>query len=416
MPARSAGNTVKRMTTTRTARGGTGDRLVTGSFVLLTAAELAYFTSVGIAIYALPLFVTGPVGSDMAGAGIAFGAFAVSALLLRPLAGRLSDTWGRRPLLITGAVLCAVSMALTAHAETLTAVIALRLVLGVAEAAFFVAAIAALADLAPPGRIGEAMSINSLGLYLGLAFGPPLGEGLVKAVGFTAAWYAAGVLSVIAAIVVMALGETRSPQTDTGTRAPLIHWATVPLAAGFFTSTVAIGGFLAFAALHADAAGLPNPSIPLITYGIVVVVCRVLFAKVPDRVPALPLGASALGIIAAGLIMTAVWATPVGIVSAALMLGVGVAFSTPAFFTAIFTATKPSERGAASGTASAFLDLGIGGGPIMLGFVAQSAGIPWALGVGAGVAVIGGIWTLALTRAHRGNDSNAGTPRSAQSC
>ena len=179
-------------TTTTSARAGAGDRLLTGSFVLLTAAELAYFTADGIAIYTLPLFVTGPVGSDTAGAGIAFGAFAVSALLLRPFAGRFSDTWGRRPLLITGAVLCAVSMMLTAHAGTLAAVVTLRLVLGVAEAAFFVAAIAALADLAPPGRIGEAMSVNSLGLYLGLAFGPPLGEVLVRTAGYTAAWYTAG--------------------------------------------------------------------------------------------------------------------------------------------------------------------------------------------------------------------------------
>ncbi len=52
---------------------GAGDRLLTRSFVLLTVAELAYFTADGIAIYTLPLFVTGPVGSDMAGAGISFG-------------------------------------------------------------------------------------------------------------------------------------------------------------------------------------------------------------------------------------------------------------------------------------------------------------------------------------------------------
>ncbi len=388
-------------TATTNARATAGDRLLTRSFVLLTAAELAYFTADGIAIYTLPLFVTGPVGSDMAGAGMSFGAFAVSALLLRPFAGRFSDTWGRRPLLITGALLCAVSTMLTAHAGTLAAVVTLRLVLGVAEAAFLVAAIAALADLAPPGRLGEAMSVNSLGLYLGLAIGPPLGEVLVRTAGFAVAWYAAAATSMIAAIVVLCLGETRSPPTHRRAPAPLIHRATVPLAAGFCTSVVAAGGFLAFTALHADAVGLPNLSIPLFAYGIMVVICRVAFAKVPDRVPALPLGASALGIIAAGLIITAVWATPVGVVAGAAVLGVGVAFSTPAFFTAIFTATKPSERGAASGTASAFLDLGIGGGPILLGFVAQSAGIPWAFGVGAAIAVIGGAWTLSLTRAHR---------------
>jgi predicted MFS family arabinose efflux permease len=71
----------------------------------------------------------------------------------------------------------------------------LRLLLGVAEAAFFVASIAALMDLAPPSRIGEAISYNSLGLYLGLAFGPPLGELLGRMAGLNAAWYGAAALS-----------------------------------------------------------------------------------------------------------------------------------------------------------------------------------------------------------------------------
>ena len=100
--------------------------------------------------------MTGPVGSDKSGAGLAFGAFAVSALILRPFAGRLADTRGRRPLLVGGALISAVGMLGTAYAESLGLVVVLRLLLGVAEAAFFVASIAALADLAPPSRMGEA--------------------------------------------------------------------------------------------------------------------------------------------------------------------------------------------------------------------------------------------------------------------
>ncbi len=64
----------------------------TPAFVRLALADLAYFTAAGVAIYALPLYVTGPLGSDKAGAGLAFGAFAITALVLRPIAGRLSDT------------------------------------------------------------------------------------------------------------------------------------------------------------------------------------------------------------------------------------------------------------------------------------------------------------------------------------
>ena len=159
-----------------------------------------------------------------------------------------------------------------------------------------------------------------------------------------------------------------------------------------------MGGFLAFASLHAQQVGLTRTSLPLAVYGVVVVACRVAFAKVPDRLPPLPLGAAALVAIAAGMLLAAAWATPVGFVLAAVLMGLGVSFSTPAFFTAIFASVRPSERGVASGTASACIDIGVGGGSIALGLVAQSHGIPWAFGVATAVALTGSLWTLALSR------------------
>ena len=44
------------------------------------------------------------------------------------------------------------------------------------------------------------------------------------------------------------------------------------------------------------------------------------------------------------------------------------------------------------------LDVGLGGGPIILGIVAESLGIPSAFGVGAAIALAGCFWTLALSR------------------
>ena len=116
--------------------------------------------------------------SDKAGAGLAFGAFAVSARSCG-LAGRLADTRGRRPLLVGGALLSALECG-RQHGVRRRPCAGCPAASGAwgYEAAFFVAALAALADLAPPSRMGEAAA-NSLGLYLGLAFGPPLGELLV---------------------------------------------------------------------------------------------------------------------------------------------------------------------------------------------------------------------------------------------
>ena len=383
------------------AAAGTRDRLITPAFIRLAVADLAYFTATGVAIYTLPLWVTGPVGSDKAGAGLAFGAFAVSALILRPVAGRLADTRGRRPLLVAGALLSALGMLGSAYADSLVLVVLLRLLLGVAEAAFFVAALAALADLAPASRMGEAISYNSLGLYLGLAFGPPLGELLVTSAGFTAAWYGAAALSVVAAVVAAGIKNVRSRSAPTAGHSRLIHWKAVPPALGFFASVVAMGVFFAFGALQAEAVGLMPASAPLFVYGLVVVTGRLSLARVLDRFPALLLGAVALAIIAGGLMIIALWTHPIGMILGAAIFALGVTISTPAFFSAIFATARPGERGAASGTASVFLDLGIALGPMVLGLAAQAGGIPFAFGLAAAVVLAGCGWILILSRANR---------------
>ena len=380
-----------------TADVAAGERLLTAAFIRLTLADVAYFTATGVAIYTLPLWVTGPIGSDKSGAGLAFGAFAVSALILRPVAGRLADTRGRRPLLVGGALISAVGMLGTAYADNLVLVILLRLLLGVAEAAFFVASIATLADLAPPSRMGEATSYNSLGLYLGLAFGPPLAEMLVRTAGFRAAWYGAAALSLIAAVAAAGIKNLRSG-VATGGRIRLIYWKAVPPALGFFASVVAMGALFAFGALQANAVGLMPASTPLFVYGLVVVAGRLSLARFLDRLPALMLGAVALVIIAGGLMIMAFWTTPLGMVLGAAVFALGVTLSTPAFFSAIFATAHPSERGAASGTASVFLDLAMGGGPMLLGLAAQAGGIPLAFGLAAAVALAGAGWILALSR------------------
>src|SRR4051794_9090657 len=161
------------------ASGSGGMPLFTAAFVALSVAELAYFTAFGLLIPVVPLFAADVLGAGTTGVGVAVGAFSVMALLLRPLAGRLADRHGRRPVLVAGGLLFALVTAAHLLAGNLIELVALRLLLGAAEALFFVAATAALADLAPPRRLGEALSYNSLSLYLGIAWGPALGESLL---------------------------------------------------------------------------------------------------------------------------------------------------------------------------------------------------------------------------------------------
>lgn len=374
------------------------ERLLTPAFVGLSIAEVAYFTAFGVAIFTLPLHVTGPIGSTPFGAGLAFGAFAVSALLFRPFAGRLVDVLGRRPLLIAGAVGSGLGMASMTFVDSLSAVIIIRLVQGLAEAGFFVAGFALLADLAPPDRMGEAASYNSLGLYIGIALGPALAEQLMTSETLNRAWYGAAILCACAALIAVFIHEPSRETAEVG-RVPLIHRAAIPASLGFFTSLAAVGGFLAFASLRSTELELSSTSVVLLVYGGVIVFCRIAFARVSDRLPPLSVAMWSLVAIGIGLGCTAVVPGALGFVAGVVVCAVGVSFSTPAFFALIFATATPSQRGAASGTASAFMDLGLGLGPIALGAAAEAAGITAAFGVGAGIALLGAGWTLHLARA-----------------
>ena len=291
-------------------------RLFTPAFIALSLAELAYFTAAGLTIPVTPLFAHGPLGATEVGVGLAVGSFSLTALILRPYAGRLSDRAGRRPLLVGGALGFAVVLALHAVVDSLPLLIGLRLLLGVAEAFFFVAGFAAVADLAPPGRAGEALSFNSLSLYLGVAFGPLVGQLLLETGGFAMAWLGGAALAVVAAGLAWRIPETASPTTGDAGPTPFFNRAALAPSVALFTGIVGMGGFFAFVAIHAiENLGAADVSGVLFLFGLIVVVIRVVFARLPDRVPPFRLGSVALTLIAGGLIVASLATNMTGIVS-----------------------------------------------------------------------------------------------------
>jgi MFS family permease len=386
-----------------TAAGG---RLLTPAFVALTVSELAYFTSIGAMFVVLPVFGRDALGLDPLAIGVAVGIFSVVALLLRPAAGRVADRWGRRRLLLAGAVLFTLTVAAHLLVTAYPVLLALRALLGVAEAAYFVAGMAVLADIAPPDRLGEALSYNSLGLYLGITMGPALGEWLLGVGGFAAAWAGAAALGAVATVVALQVPVTGLPAGvgvppgSGGTRAGLLPPGVVGPGAAFVAGLAGAAGFLAFAALYAPRVGLPGAGGVLFVYGAVVVVSRILLGRYMDAFPAAVLSAGALALCAAGLAVMAGVRSPGGLVAGAAVLAFGVAFLTPAFFRVLVERAGPRRRSGAAAAFSIMVDLGLGGGPILWGLVASVADLAWAMTVSAGAAAVAAVLVaLAAARA-----------------
>lgn len=90
----------------------------------------------------------------------------VSSALALPL-GRVADTRSRRWLLAAGAAVWSAATTLTGAARGYAQLLVARMTVGAGEAALQPGAISLLADLYPPQRLGRAMSVYSLGTFLG---------------------------------------------------------------------------------------------------------------------------------------------------------------------------------------------------------------------------------------------------------
>src|ERR687892_1592144 len=233
-------------------------RLLTPTFLLVALATLAYFIADGVLIPTVPRYVEGPLGGGSVAVGIVVGAFSLSALLLRPWAGRLSDRRGRRLLMLAGASIFAFSVLGYHLADSIPAMIVMRAITGAGEALFFVGAASAISDLAPDERRGEALSFFSLALYAGIGVGPILGEAAIDGTNFSLAWVTAAAIAVIAVLLGLLVPDTRPSGSSTPTQGAnrLVHRAAIVPGTVLLTALVGMSGFFAFVPLYVTELGL----------------------------------------------------------------------------------------------------------------------------------------------------------------
>jgi MFS family permease len=368
---------------------------MTGPFLALAAASLVYFIADGLTLPIYPVFVVGPLAGDEAALGIVFGAFSVTALLLRPWAGSFADRRGRRPLLIGGAVVLVVAMLGHLAATTVELLIVMRLLLGASEAAFFVAVFTMASDLVDEDRRGEALSLVSLSLYAGIAIGPFIGEVVLGEDRFAFAWLAAAGLAVAATVMALRVPETRpGPPPGSVAQSPsnryrFIHPRGIVPGLIVLAGTWGMAGFFVFAKPYGEGLGLPLVAPLFLMYAGIVIAIRALMPWAPDRFGGRRLGLAALVAIITGLTVIGLVSSPVGLYFGTAIMALGVAFLPPAILTMAQVGIPALERGKLIGTASAFIDLGFGAAPVILGVVAQGSGYPMTFLVSAVIGALG---------------------------
>ena len=144
----------------------TPDRIAFAGIFVVTGLGLL---TIGATLPVLPKYVTGPIGGGDVAVGVVTGAFAATGLLFRPIGGAFADARGRKPVVVAGALLTALSGLLLFIPAGVAGLVVTRLFLGAGEGMVYTAGAAWIVDMAPVERRGRI-----IGLYGARDLGRPL--------------------------------------------------------------------------------------------------------------------------------------------------------------------------------------------------------------------------------------------------
>ena len=340
---------------------------------------------------------------------VIFATYAAGVIASLMLFGRLSDQAGRRPMLLAGLALAALSAGAFLIADGLALLLVGRVLSGLSAGIFTGTATATLVDLAAPDRRRRATLVATIANMGGLGCGPLLTGLLAQWAGSplrVSFWvYLAFVLP--AAIGIWAMPETVAARSRPRLRsqAPTVpaemRSAFVAAALAGFAGFAVLGLFTAFApAFLSEVLGVSSPAVVgLVVFAVFAasLVGQALLERLPEGV-AMPAGCLALiagmGTLALGLALSSLTLLVLGGVIAGF--GQGLAFR--AGLTAV-TARAPAEhRGAVASSFFVVMYVAIALPVIGVGILADVTGLrPAGLTFAAVVAAVA-IVVLVLLR------------------
>jgi predicted MFS family arabinose efflux permease len=359
---------------------------------LLWGGSFAFYFSFYLLLSALPLYA-GALGVPERLIGLVIGCFAFVSMLVKPWAGWGADRFGRRVLMLAGALLfvCA-SLSYTASGSVL-ALLGVRCIHGVGMGLYPTAAAAAAADLAPPERRGEVLGLLGAAANVAMALGPVVGSAIARHWGFVPL-FAASAAVAIGALVTAAftretLGHAAAPAFRLGT---MLSRRVLGPSAIVLLLMLSYGVQVSFLPIYADRQGV-NPGVFFLAFALVVAVVRHWAGRVSDWLGRPPVAAAGLVMAAAALVALAVRQDVWGLTIGGALYGLGFGTAQPALMAWCVDLVDARDRGRAMGTYYTALELGIALGAVAsglsvsaIGFTATFLGTATAAMLAAGLA------------------------------
>ena len=346
-------------------------------FWLMCLSSFLFFLSFNLLLPELPDHLSRLGGGEYKGYIIAL--FTLTAALARPYSGKLADTVGRIPVMVFGSLVCFVCGFFYPWAVTVTGFLTLRLMHGFSTGFKPTGTAAYIADIVPMERRGEAMGMLGVTGALGMAFGPALGSWIAETFSLNTMFYCSSAVALLSLVVQGTLTETlpKALRQRFSPRLLKLRWSEVleprVLSPALVTGLCLFpyGAVLTVVPDQSRLLGLEGPTKGLfyVFFTVASLGIRLVAGKVSDTHGRVPVLRWSTMILAAGLALL-VWSPSVTwFLTAAVVFGIGAGLNSPALYAWTIDLSHPDYRGRAVATMYIALEIGIGLGALLAGWI-----------------------------------------------
>jgi MFS family permease len=345
-------------------------------FGLLCVSNFLFSTSFSMMIPELPGFLTKLGGAEYKGLIIAL--FTLMAGISRPFSGKLTDTVGRVPVMIFGSLVCVVCSLLYPVLSTVSGFLLLRFFHGFSTGFKPTATSAYGADVVHESRRGEALGALAIGYTLGSSIGPLGGSYLVMNFSYNTMFYISALCALGSVIILYNIKETLpnpqkfSVQILRIKKTEIFDPTSVKPAIIMALLCFSIGCVLTLSPDLSESVGMHNKGFFYACYTIASLVIRLIAGKASDKYGrVIVLIFSSLTMIISMLFLSFAHSVMMVILSASI-LGLSVGMNGPTIMAWTVDLCKPQNRGRAVASVYIALEMGIGGGAIISGWIYQN--------------------------------------------
>ncbi len=350
------------------------EKIFSRNFILLILSNFLMYITYYAILSAIPVYLVSYLNATKVQVGIVVGVYTIASVIVRPFSGFALDRFGRRTIFILSLILYSFLFGGYLVAVSLSGLILLRFAQGLTWGFTTVSQSTIAADIIPVSKRGEGIGYFALSTTLGMSVGPVIGLFISHHWGYTVMFVSGCFISLASLVCASSIHFRKRYVVGKHIRLTwesMFNRNSIRPSMNVFITMISYGALLSFIALYGIEIGIENSSLYFLILSAGIAAARLTAGRVFDRKGPGTIVTVCMVLLFIGFPVLALAKNQFLFYLSAIIIGFGNGVIFPTFQSMVNNLADSFHRGAANSTLYTAVDLGMGSGMILAGFIAQ---------------------------------------------